>query len=283
MTFNEVKAIADEAYVITNTERGCSNLTLYPESNEHLCEIFNNVDVSGKDIFTVLGSSDQALSCYYCGAKTIDTFDMVHPSLWYGYLRKWIILNQNRFYPSYHFFTDGDEELYNLICKIVPTNQDEADAQLFWKLYLSKEPHRYMTNYFLFNAPICSQDKPFLDDIDSVKHFYDNPISFKHLNICKPIDTDKQYDVVILSNILEHTVRDKEKVTARENVESLLKDNGIAVCSSLIYNLDTPFHKHEVDVLISNDLELVAEYQDYEELVGRNRDIAYVYQKKKRF
>ena len=283
MTFNEIKEKADEAYIITNTKRGTSSLTLYPESNEHLCELFNNVDVFNKDVFTVLGSCDQALSCYHGGAKTIDTFDRVYPSLWYAYLRKWIIFNQNRFYPSYHFFTDGDEELYNLICKIIPTNQDEADAQLFWKLYLSRGPHKYKTNYFLFNSPICSQDKPFLDDIDNVKHFFDNPINFKCLNICQPIDVDKQYDVVILSNILEHTVTNKEREMARENIESILKDGGIAVCSSLIYDLDSSFHNNEVGILTSNSLTMDGEYKDYEALIGKERDIAYVYKKKKRF
>ena len=60
-------------------------------------------------MLSVLASSDQVLSCYYCKAKSIDTFDKVLLTLFYYYLRKWVILYQNQFYPSSSFFEDGDK------------------------------------------------------------------------------------------------------------------------------------------------------------------------------
>lgn len=281
MTFEEIKEKAYQAYKASTMHMGLSSYTIYNESNEHLCEIFDSINIKNKDVLAVLGSSDQALSCYYNGAKTIDTFDKVYISLWYAYLRKWLILYQNKFYPSHHFFTDGDKDLYDLICKVIPDNQDEADAEMFWKIYLGVHKPKYASDYYLFNPTICSQDKPFSHDIEKIKHYYDNPINFKCLDICGPLNVTKQYDVLILSNIIEHTFSDEERIIVRENIEDLLKEDGIAVCSSLIYDIDTPFHENEIKLLTANDLELLSTHQCYEELMGRNRDIAYVYKKKR--
>ncbi len=281
MTFDEIKEEAYQAYKVSTDKTGFSDYTLYAESNENLCELFKLINVENKDVLTVLASSDQALSCYVNGAKTIDTFDKIRASIWYAYLRKWIILYQNKFYPSFHFFDNGDKELYDLICKIIPENQDEADAQIFWKIYLAAT--NYKSDYYLFNSTICRQPKPFSNNIEKIKHFYDKEINFKCLNICDPLSIDKKYNVLILSNILEHTFNNDERIMVKNNIENLLKDDGIAVCTSLIYELNTDFHKNEVKILTSNDLELVDELQYYEELIGKKKDLAYIYQKKKRY
>ena len=281
MTFDEIKEEAYQAYKVSTDKTGFSDYTLYAESNENLCELFKLINVENKDVLTVLASSDQALSCYVNDAKTIDTFDKIRASIWYAYLRKWIILYQNKFYPSFHFFDNGDKELYDLICKIIPENQDEADAQIFWKIYLAAT--NYKSDYYLFNSTICRQPKPFFNNIEKIKHFYDKEINFKCLNICDSLSIDKKYDILILSNILEHTFNNDERIMVKNNIENLLKDDGIAVCTSLIYDFNSPIHKNEVKILTNDNLELVYEAQYYEELIGDKKDLAYIYQKKKRY
>ena len=118
---------------------GCdfdTNLLIYKGTNEDLTSLFNEYDVKDKDVLTVLASSDQALSCYYKGAKTIDTFDRSYVTLYYYYLRKWLILYKNQLYPSYKFLSftgDGDKELYDLVCSIKPNELREDEAKVFWK------------------------------------------------------------------------------------------------------------------------------------------------------
>ena len=49
--------------------------------------------------FTVLASGDQAFYFYDNGAKKVDLFDINKLSIYYYYLRVWIIKYLGRFYP----------------------------------------------------------------------------------------------------------------------------------------------------------------------------------------
>ena len=107
------------------------NMLIYKGTNENLKDIFSKYDVKDKDVLTVLASSDQALACYYCGAKTIDAFDRSYLTLYYYYLRKWLILYKNELYPNYKFLSftgNGDIELYKLICSIKASSKREEEA-----------------------------------------------------------------------------------------------------------------------------------------------------------
>ena len=278
MGIDDVKREAYNAYMVSVKKTGFDKYLLYAATNEDLDNLFKKINVKDKDVFTVLASSDHALSCYASGAKSIDTFDIIYISLWYAYLRKWLIVYQNKFYPSYHFFKDGDRELYELICSITPSNEDEADAQIFWKEYM--ELHNYRSDYCLFNSNVCDQPTPFTGKIDLIKHFYDKPISFKNLNIFKPVYTNKKYDLIFLSNILEHVHFDEDLVNVRNNIENLLKVGGEAICSSKIYDIDSPYHEKEIKVLTENKLSLENTYSYYEPVVGRNMDLGYTYKKR---
>ena len=279
MEIQDIKKEAYNAHMLSVNRKTSTKYSLYFETNENLTELFKAIDVKGKDVLTVLASSDQALSCFHSKARTVDTFDRVYISLWYAYLRKWIILYQNKLYPSYHFLEDGDYELYNLVCKIVPTNKDEAEAQIFWREYM--ELNNNKSDLYLFNSNLCSQPKPFFDDIDSIKGFYNEPINFRYMDIFTPIDVNKKYDVLMLSNILEYASEESKFIIIKDNIEKLLRSDGIAICTTKIFQLNTDRHKDEVKVLTRDNLEASGEFKYYEELFGRKKDLAYVYKKKR--
>ena len=63
---------------------------LYFCSNEPLELLFNNFSVEGKDVLTVLGSSDQLFHTIDRGANSVDTFDRNPYTKYYYYLRSYV-------------------------------------------------------------------------------------------------------------------------------------------------------------------------------------------------
>ena len=258
-----------------------NNLLLCSRTNENLTELFNQFDVENKDVFTVLGSSDQLFSCYYHKAKSVDSFDKVYLTLYYYFLRKWVILYQNSTYPSYRFFEDGDAILYKLVCNIEPSSKDEAEAQIFWKNYLKKT--NYKAGNYLFYLSMCSWPVPFENNLNSIKGIFEKPLSFQNINFFEDLDFDKQYDVLILSNILEYAYDKESLINARNNIEKLLRDDGIVICSYKKNRRNSYRHKKEKEVLTSNFLKFDDGFHKYyEPLLGKKIDLAYSYKKVKK-
>ena len=280
MSDEQIKQLALEAYYRSQNRFYDSNLMIYQQTNENLLELFRFYNVSGKDVLSVLASSDQVLSCYYCKAKSIDTFDKVLFTLFYYYLRKWVILYQNKFYPSSSFFEDGDKKLYDLICHIEPTNVDESNAIVFWKYYL--ELNNYKTDQYLFYLSLIKQPKPFEYSFDKIKGIFDERLSFTHMDFFKEMPIKKKYDVIIMSNILEYATTNRQLYFARNHIESLLNDNGIAICTYL-RNCDASYpHKKEVHIMTSHMLELDCDNCTYYEPIWKDRvKLAYSYRLKK--
>lgn len=258
-----------------------NNLMLCPRTNENLTELFNQFDVENKDVFTVLASSDQLFSCYYHKARSIDSFDKVYLTLYYYYLRKWVILYQNSLYPSYRFFESGDADLYKLVCSIEPSNKDEADSQIFWKNYLERT--NYKAGNYLFYLSMCSYPIPFRNNLDSIKGIFEKPLSFQCINLFEKINIDKQYDILILSNMLEWAYDKESLINARNNIEKLLRDDGIAICSYKKNKRNSHRQEKEKEILTSNSLKFDEDFHRYyEPLLGKKIDLAYSYRKIKK-
>lgn len=252
---------------------------IYKGANENIKDILNNYDLKDKEVFTVLASSDQAISFFYNGSKTIDTFDRNYLTLYYYYLRKWLILYKNELYPSYKFLDNagnGDKELYDLICDIKPSSINEKEAKSFWKTFM--EYNHNKANHLMENRYL-NEDKPF-NNVDSiVKSFYDKEINFKNLDITKQIKENKKYDVVYLSNMLEYESIEENRNTIRINLEHLLKDNGIVICTYKTKKKNDIWHLEEINELTKGNLILDKECDHYEPLLGRNKELAYSYKK----
>lgn len=102
--------------------------SIYFHSNEYLREIFDAVNVEGKDVLTVLGSGDQALYMYDRGAKSVDLYDKNSLTLYYYYLRVWTIKYLNEFYPELYFKNDF---LKKLLKYVKPQTEEEMIVYLY--------------------------------------------------------------------------------------------------------------------------------------------------------
>ena len=88
---------------------------IYMSSNESLGNLFLNFDISGKDVLTVLGSSDQLFYSYLNGAKKVDCFDINVLARHYYYLRRWAIDYLGMYYPPDSFLKSHLFSLYQEI------------------------------------------------------------------------------------------------------------------------------------------------------------------------
>ena len=103
---------------------------MHKTTNENLTAILGQFDFEGKEVLSVLSSSDQMMSSYYLGAKEVDTFDNnVTPYLFY-YLKKWCME-----YTGKSYLSASNREL--LECLDLHQNNDiENNVALFWKRVL---------------------------------------------------------------------------------------------------------------------------------------------------
>ncbi len=248
---------------------------VYQWSNESMEALFRNFSVKDKDVLTVVGSGDQVFSSLYNGANTVDTFDANKLAIYHYFLRKWIIQYFGVDYPNNKFFKDRYVDIMRLVFSIKPENDLERKAVIFWKHYL------YAGNNWLLSHPETNrQESDFAKDIDRLKKSI-KPITFKLQNIAEEYDSEKKYDVVILSNIMEH-VEDDSYTVIRKNIEGLLNDGGICVCSHLLYDSKDNLYQYEKNAMTQGSLKH-EEFGDwyYYNGVDYKQEVGYVYRKVK--
>ena len=72
---------------------------MYYRTNEDLVEAYLDTDFQGKEVLSVLASSDQVFTARVLEAKTVDAFDKNRLTLYYFYLRLWTLKYEKELYP----------------------------------------------------------------------------------------------------------------------------------------------------------------------------------------
>ena len=205
---------------------------IYHASNEDLKELFSNFSVEGKDVLTVCGSGDQAFYSYLGGARDVDIFDINKLTYYYFLLRKWAIEYMGVFYPPKNV-SKNISWLKNLLGLVTCKNPDEQQALLFWHLF-SKSASEDSNADLLYR--ISNYHRNEVEDVSLLQErMEDKDFKFIREDITGEIEKSKKYDIVIASNILEYCQGNILKlIRTRDNLHSILKPEGIVVCSSLI-------------------------------------------------
>ena len=231
---NKVDRLIKYTQDVYNGQSKKSNYSsIYFHSNEYLKGIFDEVDVNGKDVLTVLGSGDQALYMYDRGAKSIDFFDKNNLTLYYYYLRVWTIKYLDIFYPEIFFKND----FLNKLLKIVkPQTIDEKIAYLYWKKYIwyfaEYDNDDFEELFIIGNDPKRNE----LYDLNKIKEKLEyEKYVFNNIDITsKGLDFGKKYDVIFTSNISDRIHSDKQMTSYKNNLLNHLNENGVIVCSDVI-------------------------------------------------
>lgn len=220
-------------------------IPMYPWSNENLDELFRYIDVKDKKVLSVMASSDQPFLAYLNGASRVDTFDRNYCTLYHFYLRKWIIENTSK-----RIFERFDETFIKKVLEVATPESDiEKSALIFWRMLYNSKDSNHEINSLIFDMPKRTNDYllPYAKRIK--EEIKDIDFDFYNFDIFKNIDIKGNYDVIILSNILECASSIDELKNARRNILRLLKSDGVAVCSYKKNSMKSKNHNREKEIL----------------------------------
>ncbi len=248
---------------------------IYPRTNENLADLFSNFDVKDKDVLSVLASSDQVFTSRYLDAKSVDSFDINKLTIYYYYLRIWLMKHLNLEYPTDEFFDYGDVNIWKFIYDLEVNTEEEEKAKEFWLRYINIT--NGLPNSFLFHITGINNKNVFGDDLEKIT---DNKLVFYNESIYDELDIDKEYDIIILSNILEYTTSDVDYLNVANNLKGLLKKDGLAICSYMMDCNGSLEHEYEKNIFNKLGFRSIEFNDTYIDNNGLPREIGYAYRKK---
>lgn len=207
---------------------------VYFNSNERLNNIFSHFDFNEKEIFSVLGSGDQAFNLINRGASRVDLFDRNNNTFYYFYLRLWAI----KYYNLYYFKKWDSATINNLLKMVKPYDANEEIALYFWR-WMIKSSQFNNCWYLTFIRDYSYMDYNVISDTERLgKLLESKSFKFDNIDLTDKINFEKKYDYVVLSNIMEWLDEsDNDHIlNFSHNIRDLLSDDGIAVCSVLRRN-----------------------------------------------
>lgn len=234
---------------ILHTKARDSFYCIYPHSNENLISLFNSISLEGKDVLSVLSSSDFLFSALASDARSVDTFDINFLTYRYFYLRKWLLeINE----------IDAYSVGLNILKAIVKSKKDsddidERESSIFWQNYLDQvKDGFYDTDVFA-----CAKTIPLIpyrDDCEKISDILKTrKIEFEHANfVTEGIKNGKKYDAIYLSNILDYNRYRANLESVVYNLSDLLNDGGEVICTTLfgsagLRGLEIPCFKREYE------------------------------------
>ena len=101
--------------------------------------------------------------------------------------------------------------------------------------------NNYIRNVFPFDNRnlfyVGTKNKGIVDTTKLIESIRKNKFNFYNSDL-KNINIDKKYDVIITSNILEYCSGDTTRII-RDKLDSLLNEDGIIVCSNIMYRYNS--------------------------------------------
>ena len=234
---------------------------IFYECNEDLVDTLKGIDFTGKDVLSVLASSDQVFTARYLKAKRVDAFDKNRLTLYYYYLRLWSIKYRNELHPK---VLNNNNWLKALLKEVKPQTEMEKRAYYFFQKHIEDET--ILRNLF-YDRDMQPVGRTEYQNAKELKECRNSKLDFYELDLFEERKIPKQYDIVLVSNILEWARGDKEKLQkATRNLNEFTKKDGIVACSSII------FRKKEK---LEEEREIFSPYFEQEE-----KGTSYVYHKK---
>lgn len=204
---------------------------VYYQINEDISDVLLGEDFTDKDVLSVLASADQYFMFKALDAKKVDSFDFNRLTMYYYFLRKWSIKYNNDVYPDIFY---DDSYVENLLEKVEVSSDLEKKALDFFKRHVSNESDFSKIFYDVDAQPYGNT---LFQNVRQLKKIVDSDFTFYNMDLFRN-NRDlitKKYDYLYISNILDWAREDSSKITiAKDNLLSLLKDNGKVICSRLV-------------------------------------------------
>ena len=234
---------------------------IFYECNEDLVDTLKEIEFKEKEVLSVLASSDQVFTARYLKAKKVDAFDKNRLTLYYYYLRLWTIKYRNELYPK---VLNNSNWLKILLKEVKPETEMEQRAYHFFQKHI--EDKTVLRNLF-YDTDMQPIGRTLYQNAKDLKDCLDSKIDFYSFDLFEESKLPKKYDIILISNILEWSRNDQNKLqTAASNLNNLVKKDGIVACSSLIFRKKEQLEKEK---------EIFSPYFEQEK-----KEYSYVYHKK---
>ena len=184
---------------------------VYPFTNENLTSFQSFIDFNGKNVLSVIGSTDQYFSFLLYNAKNVDLFD-INPNSEHYFLLKFYSI----FLLTYEEFIDF----------FVSSKLDNMSIYNKVRYYLPLKTKTYFDNY------IKSGKK--LSDLIFTVSLNSNPINYSTNRVIPYFDKDSYY---ILQSMLRNIEMPKIYICSLEKLYKELKDIYDIIVLSNIYLL----------------------------------------------
>lgn len=202
---------------------------IYSSSNEDILDLYSDIDFNNKNILSVLASGDQAFMAYLNGAKSVDLFDVNKLTLYYYYLRIWMIKYFHIFYAEPYLcklFID------KLISKVKPEGTVEYSCFEYWKSLLKHIDDFDLNKLFFSPSTIIQLNDEEIKKLGNL--LKEKKSTFYSIDISSKINIQKKYDIIITSNIPDWIYSSYGSFKKyKENIDKLLNPNGIVLSSNL--------------------------------------------------
>lgn len=209
------------------------NYKIRYSSNEPLRDLFSRFSMEGKRAIVVLSSGDHYFYAKNYGAMRVDAIDINPLTYYYAGFRKCWMNHFGTFYPGRIFIFDKYvfKAALDLFLGGLDIRDKERDAiYQFWCGYLERVDDKQHQNLFYdgdYSNELCFDTTP-----PKSLYSFDEPLNFYQQDLTKKFRCDKEYDIAVLSNLIEQYCMDKDKlIVIRDNLNALLSDDGKAICS----------------------------------------------------
>ena len=184
-------------------------------------------------------------------------------------------------YTGKSYLSASNKELYD--CTDLHKDNDiERNIASFWKKILITINMPLTKSNLFFNNFSDYYGVPYNNDVETMNGIIsDKEPNYQTLDIFSETDFKKQYDIIVLSNILEYpyAYEEDDKLIYERTMDNLLralKDDGIVVCSSII------FEKALEKGAFSEAFDFHEGAFEFDEQRYRHKPISYSYTKKRR-
>ena len=225
-----VNRVDEDIDITRATLSGRRSAKVYYETNEYVGEILDNFDVQNKNVLTVLGSGDQAFHFYNKGAKRVDVFDKNPLTIYYYYLRRWVITYLKKSYPDFNF---NSNFLRDLLKNVVPRDDREKDALEYWNKYVNLLDRLNFKSEYLFQERVLFKKDDEFDCEKLSKILDSDDFNFYNIDIANQVKIPRKYDIVYTSNISHYVKKSGTFNSYRLNLKRLLNKNGIIISSCI--------------------------------------------------
>jgi hypothetical protein len=202
---------------------------LYQFSNEGLIGVCENIDFKDKTVLTVGSSCDQALMFYENGAREVDLIDICpFVELYYDFKRQAILNLDYKLFRDFfaqigsdiYFITDGIKEGTKKIFPKLNSKTYEFFNYFLFELkqrdrmeFVWCEKHGWSRRISYLNKEVFNKYKESTFILKSPNFITENIVNYK---------TDKKYDIIYLSNLVDYLV-DRANHLTNDEIVSLEK------------------------------------------------------------